>query len=508
MLFPTNSYANSWKFDFGLLPNPVKNWKGLTNLLTKSNLLVLCYACLQPDDDQKLPAITTNLERRTMDKRKFSFTIFSIFSLIFLSACGILSFTPPKLPDLSELSRLIPEIEINFSTPSPQESRIETVPTATAVERSQPAQVVQATPHAQLPLPSMVEAYQGALVDVYAHVNPSVVNIRVLQKQSNLTHPEVPGFQFPQDELPEDFFNEGVGSGFVWDQQGHIVTNNHVIVGADKVEVTFSDGVIAIAAVVGTDVYTDLAVLKVDLPEEQLQPVTLADSKQVMVGQLAVAIGNPWGLNGTMTVGIISGLERSLPAGTASTGGNYSIPDIIQTDAPINPGNSGGVLVDIQGHVVGVTAAIESPFRGNAGVGYAIPAAIVQKVVPSLIEDGAYQHPWIGFSGMPVGPELAQALGLDASQRGALVITIIPGSPAEKAGLRGGSRTVRVEGIETRVGGDVIVSIGGDSIRSMSDVIAYLARNTIVGQEVELGILREGKSMTLELTLGARPPSP
>jgi S1-C subfamily serine protease len=432
-----------------------------------------------------------------MEKRKFTLIMVSIFTLLFITACGIVSFTPPSLPDLDDLTRLLPQVEVNFATPAPTEAparveaQVQAAPTrAPSTQSTQPG-LVQ---------PGIIEAYQNTLVDIYDLVNPSVVNIQILQRQNITTHPDVPGFPFyntPEELIPEDFFSQGVGSGFVWNQEGYIITNNHVIADADRVEVTFSDGTITIAEVVGTDVYSDLAVIKVDLPAEQLRPVQMANSNDVRVGQLAIAIGNPFGLNGTMTVGIISGLERELPASTTTLGGTYNIPDIIQTDAPINPGNSGGVLVNVYGQVIGVTAAIQSPIRANAGVGYAIPAAIVQKVVPSLIESGSYQHPWLGISARSITPDLAQNLGLDTSQRGALIVDVITGSPAERAGLRGSS-----------VGtGDIIVSIDGDPIRSMSDVIAYLARYTEIGQTIEIGVLRNGQIRTIELILGARPPA-
>jgi serine protease Do len=241
-----------------------------------------------------------------------------------------------------------------------------------------------------------VAALEGTLELIYTQVNPSVVNIQVSQAgvAGSPAIPDAPGSPFQSLAPQGPQAQQALGSGFVWDTEGHIVTNNHVVDGADRIRVTFSDGTTVPATLVGADPDSDLAVVQVDLPANQLQPVQVADSTQVKVGELVVAIGNPFGLEGTMTLGIVSALGRSLPAESATTQGTaYTIPDVIQTDAPINPGNSGGVLVDDQGRVIGVTAAIESPVRANAGVGFAIPSAIVQKVVPVLIQDGGYEHP-------------------------------------------------------------------------------------------------------------------
>jgi serine protease Do len=364
-------------------------------------------------------------------------------------------------------------------------------------------------------------AIEGALENIYTQVNPSVVSIQVTQKEVAPAMPQFPGSPFffePQTPQggqpgPQEFYSHGAGSGFVWDKQGHIVTNNHVVDGADKITVTFADETSASAEVVGTDPDSDLAVLKIDLPAAQLKPVEVGDSTQVKVGQLAVAIGNPFGLENTMTVGFVSALERLLPVTSSAEeamsaqGPNYTIPDIIQTDAPINPGNSGGVLVNDQGQVIGVTAAIESPVRASAGVGFAIPSAIVQKVVPALIKDGHYQHSWLGLSGTSLSPELAKAMNLKADQHGALVVDVTPGSPADKAGLRGSDRQVKIEDQEVRVGGDVIVAIDGQPVKNFDDLVAYLVRATEVNQTVKLTVLRQGKEETIKATLAARPTS-
>ena len=338
--------------------------------------------------------------------------------------------------------------------------------------------------------PESVSAYEGTLENIYSQVGPSVVNINVVLQST--------GFNGQN--------SAALGSGFIWDMQGHIVTNNHVIDGATSIEVTFADGSTYPAQVVGTDPYSDLAVIKVNVPANLLKPVTLADSTKVQVGQLAIAIGTPYGLQGSMTVGIVSAIGRQLPVdqGTSQVG-SYQIPDIIQTDAAINPGNSGGVLVDDQGKVIGVTFEIQSGTGSNAGVGFVIPSAIVSKVVPSLISTGSYQHSYLGVSGLSLTPDLAQAMNLSPQQRGALVSTVVAGGPSDKAGLRPSQNTVTINGQEVQVGGDVIIGIDQQPVTGMDDVIAYLAASTSVGQKVTLTILRNGSQQTIDVTLGVRP---
>jgi len=324
------------------------------------------------------------------------------------------------------------------------------------------------------------------LEQVYTTVSPSVVNVQVLSYQGT-----------------------ALGSGFVWDAQGHIITNHHVVSGARKITVTFSDGTIADAKLVGSDPNSDLAVLQVDVPSGKLQPVQLADSSQVRVGQLAIAIGNPFGLQGTMTVGIISGLNRELPVGSQfSQNTTYTIPDIIQTDASINPGNSGGVLVDAQGRVIGVTSAIESPVNANAGIGFVIPSAIVQKVAPALIQYGHYDHPWLGINGTMLTPDLVQVMKLQPGQNGVLVVDVTPNSPAQKAGLHGSTHYSNLNGQSMRFGGDVIVAVDDQRVYSFGDLLAYFFNNTQAGQTVKLTVLRQGQQCTIDVTLGVLPTLP
>src|SRR5512142_1617932 len=354
-----------------------------------------------------------------MKKRNVFFSILVVLGLVVLTACGSVAGITPSL-----------------SAPS---SSATTTPTAIAPTQ---AAIIPSTGTGASS--DLLSAYQGTLESIYAAVSPSVVNISVVEQVSGSTSGglQIPGFPFfnnPRGQQQQPQFQGALGSGFVWDQNGDIVTNNHVVAGADKIEVTFSDGTTVPAKLVGADPDSDLAVVKVDVPAAQLHPVQMGDSHAIKVGQLAIAIGNPFGLEGSMTTGIISAVGRDLPA-DENAAQSYTIPDIIQTDAPINPGNSGGVLIDMQGQVVGVTSAIESSSNSNSGVGFAIPSAIVKNVVPALIQSGKYVHTWLGISGTTLTLDLANAMKLNASQRGALVEEISPNSPAEKAGLHGSNQ--------------------------------------------------------------------
>ncbi|MBN2391869.1 MAG: trypsin-like peptidase domain-containing protein [Anaerolineae bacterium] len=349
---------------------------------------------------------------------------------------------------------------------------------------------------------TVLDDLEATLSGIYENVNPSVVSIQVTEKVSTISQ-QLPFYTTPQ--TPEDQYQQGAGSGFVWDSQGHIVTNYHVVESADKISVQFSDGSIASAEVVGTDADSDLAVIKVDVPADRLYPVTVADSTQVYVGQLSVAIGNPFGLENTMTVGFVSAVGRSMPADLEnSTGTSYTIPDIIQTDAPINPGNSGGVLLNEDGEVIGVTSAIISPVEASVGIGFAIPSAIVSKVVPALIADGSYTHAWLGISGTTLTPDVAQAMNLDENQRGALVITVQEDGPAGKAGLQGSGSQITVDGQDLPTGGDVIIAIEGNTVNTFDDLVANLARLS-ADQKVQLTVIRDGKTQDIDVTLGERP---
>jgi S1-C subfamily serine protease len=294
---------------------------------------------------------------------------------------------------------------------------------------------------------------------------------------------------------------DGLGSGFVYDQNGHIITNNHVVERADRIDVTFLEGAVYRATLVGTDPYADLAVVRVDVPAEKLFPLPLADSNKLQVGEPVAAIGNPFGLSGSMTTGIVSQLGRLLPIGDAR---GFSIPDVIQTDAAINPGNSGGPLLNLKGEVVGVNSAIRSATGEFSGVGFAIPSNTVKRIAPALIRDGVYNHPWLGVSGRDVTPEIADALNLEEA-RGFLVIDIVENSPAAKHGIRGGDRQATLDGISVRLGGDVIIGIDDLEVRKIDDILVYLERGKSVGDEVKLTLIRDGNMMEISLMLAERP---
>ncbi|HXF60012.1 MAG TPA: trypsin-like peptidase domain-containing protein [Caldilineaceae bacterium] len=374
-----------------------------------------------------------------------------------------------------------------------------------------PAAMAVATraPAASAPVQTVVIAtpeggadYETAVLEnIYQQVNPSVVNVTVLSRG----HPLVPDEALPPDLDPDSLLPVSSGSGFVWDTAGHIVTNNHVVEGAEEVQVTFSDGTVAVAEVVGVDPDSDLAVLRIDPEGYNLAPVRLGRMEDVHVGMRVAAIGNPFGLEGTLTSGIVSAIGRSIPARA-----RFSIPDSIQTDAAINPGNSGGPLLNERGEVIGVNAQIYSEVRSNSGVGFAIPVNVVERVVPALIENGSFAHSYMGVSGRTFSPICAEQLGLPKDIRGALVLEVFPDTPAERAGLQGGSREVtsRYPSICPSVaGGDLIIAINGEPVTKFDDVLAYLQRYTSPGDTVTLTIWRDGDAYDLDLTLGARPSS-
>lgn len=291
-----------------------------------------------------------------------------------------------------------------------------------------------------------------------------------------------------------------VGSGIVYTKLGHIVTNAHVVEDAVKIEVTFLDGRAYIAEIVGADQHTDLAVVRVDADPELLTPLRMGDSGTLKVGEGVSAIGNPFGLSGSMTQGIVSQLDRRLPV--EETG--FSIPDVIQTDAAINPGNSGGPLLNMRGEVVGVNTAIQTSTGEFNGVGFAIPSQTVAKIIPTLISDGEYEHPWIGVSGTDISPALADALNL-TDTRGFLIIAVMEDSPAERAGLVGSNQTIQHEGEEYPVGGDIIMSVDGVEVRKISDILLHLQRAKMVGDELHLELLRDGQTVETTLILDRRP---
>ena len=274
------------------------------------------------------------------------------------------------------------------------------------------------------------------------------------------------------------------GSGFIYDQEGHIITNHHVVEDADALDVTFIDGTTVGAEVVGIDPYSDLAVIRVAGLAESLKPLPVGNSSELRVGESVVAIGNPYGLSNSMSLGIVSQVERDLDAP-----GNYKIIDVIQVDAAINPGNSGGPLMNMRGEVVGVNTAI---IEGSVGVGFAIPADTVRREAPLLIQTGRYEHPWVGISSVDITPAIAAEAGLNLS-KGTLVVNVVPGSPAEAAGIRAGTQ------------GDVIIGVDDLAVRKLIDILVYIERTRRPGDTVKLTIIRDGAQMPIVLTLGVRP---
>lgn len=372
---------------------------------------------------------------------------------------------------LSQVSELL------LSTPNATQNTIPTLP-AGEPSISSPAKQTSQSP-ANFPFQDEL------LVSLYERVSPGVVAIHNLDASS-------------------------LGSGFVIDQEGHIVTNYHVVQNAQRVEVDFTSGYKAYGTVIGTDLDSDIAVIKVNAPAEELHPLTLGDSDQLKVGQTVIAIGNPFGLSGTMTVGIVSALGRTLESERAAPGGAFfSAGDIIQTDAAINPGNSGGPLFNLRGEVIGVNRAIRTtnftttgePL--NSGIGFAISINIVRRVVPVIIKTGHYDYPYLGISALPeLNLAAIEALGLK-SFTGAYITEVVPGSPADKAGLRGGTRPTSIQGLEA--GGDLIIAIDGHEVKRFDDLLRYLINNKVPGDRVVLTVLRGDEKLEVQVTLGKRP---
>lgn len=292
----------------------------------------------------------------------------------------------------------------------------------------------------------------------------------------------------------------GLGSGFVYDESGHIITNYHVVENASAIQITFLDGATTSADIIGTDPYSDIAVIKLDQQVTTLQPVVLGNSSNLMVGEPVAAMGNPYGLSDTLTVGVVSSQGRSIEAPS-----DYVIIDIIQLDAAINPGNSGGPLVNVKGQVVGVNTAIQSETGSFVGIGFAIPSDTIEREINDLINTGTYVHPWLGISGLEVSLAIADEIGLENPQ-GVLVVDVTAGGPADLAGLRGSDHEETIDGQTIPLGGDVIIEVDGRPVRSITDLSVYMERNTNPGDPVDLVIIRNDQEMSLTVTLGERPP--
>jgi serine protease Do len=362
------------------------------------------------------------------------------------------------------------------------------------------------------PLPAAtddaLDTLETAFEHAYARTSPSVVMITGPRATTDSELEAPPGMPFrPAWQAPLASSRLSLGSGFVWDTQGHIVTNHHVVAGTESISVTFDNDLRVPARVVGADPASDLAVLRVDVPSAALHPVELGDSSTVHVGHIVLAVGNPFGKQHSITVGIISAVGRTLPScgGIVPMEGQSQITDVLQTDTALNPGNSGGVLIDVRGRLIGVTTAFDTSTETSAGVGYAIPANLVRLVVPELISHGYYEHPWLGLLGTPLTAAQATTLGLAPSQQGMLVQSVMPGGPADAAGLHGSVRESAPDGTQRCVDGDLIVAIDGTPVASFGDISAYLARSGRIGATVTLTILRHGQRLAVPVVIAAQP---
>ncbi len=392
-----------------------------------------------------------------MNKRNRTFRIITFLMVIFLvlSACRLTRSNSQTTPEAVEQ---VPEESV-------------------ATLEAQTSQTILVPEYASL---------EGSLEALYEQVSPGVVSLQFTTAEGN-----------------------GQGTGFVIDKEGHIVTNYHVASDATELEVHFPSGLKVYGTVIGSDMDSDLAVIKVDVDPDVLVPLTLGDSEAIKVGQTVVAIGNPYGLSGTMTVGIVSARGRVLDSMRQTESGTYySSGDTIQTDALINPGNSGGPLLNLNGEVIGVNRAIQTAgisITGGAvstGIGFAISSNTVRRVVPSLIENGSYAYPYLGLSSYSnMSLAMVEALKLPQST-GAYVASVVAGGPADKAGIKGGTQPTSVQGLTT--GGDLIIAVDGIEIKDFSELMSYLVLNTSVGDQITLTIIRSGKTMDVPVTLGQR----
>ena len=403
-------------------------------------------------------------------RKRIVLPVVLVASLLVL-ACGACPLaTSVQPPQVQEIEKVVTRI-------------VEVIPTVEAVPAAPPEDTAMPAPgDVNIIIQPGADVETQILNAVYRKVDPSVVNITT---------------------------DQGQGSGFVWDDQGRIVTNAHVVRGASAVFVTFYDGTQVEAEVIGEDPDSDLAVVEADPRLHEMRPVELGDVDDVEVGDRAIAIGSPFAHQNTLTQGIISAKGRSISGLT-----NYEIPEALQTDAAINPGNSGGPLLDATGRVIGINAQIDTGstmVRVNAGIGFAIPVNIAKRVVPALIEDGRYDHPYLGITGLRYSPAIWEALGIDPEQRGAYVTSVVPGGPSDTAGIREGTRETGeflpgATGAEQLfAGGDLIIAIGDRPVQDFSDLLIFLFRNASAGDTVELTVLRSGREMVIPVKLGVRP---
>ena len=348
-------------------------------------------------------------------------------------------------------------------------------------------QKVDPMPQTSMPLENIIQSSPGSHLnpaDLFSKSQNGVVQIIVRKTSDNAS-------------------DRAIGSGIVYDLAGHIITSNHVVDDYQKIRVVFHDGESYPAKVTGTDPFADLAVIKVDADPQTFHTLPLGDSSKLRIGDDVIAIGSPFGLSGSLTSGIVSQLGRIL---TPPNIGAFSIPNVIQTDAAINPGNSGGPLLNDHGEVVGINTAIQTQTGEFSGVGFAIPSNTMKRIVPHLIQDGHYKHPWLGISGITIDPDFADNVGISRHD-GFLIESIVPDSPASKAGLLASNQNKTVEGIKYKFGGDIIIGVDSVPVKKLEDLLNYLQDNKSVGDKMIIKIVRNNKTMDITLLLQERPSS-
>ncbi len=348
------------------------------------------------------------------------------------------------------------------------------------------------------------DSEERLLNNIFSSVAPSVVHINITKEMdvpSNQNIPDSFGFNFGIPDEPEQYFERGEGSGFVYDKEGHIVTNYHVVENAEVLEVSFIDGLTVKAKYIGGDPDSDLAVIKVLSDPSILYPVQLGNSDNTFIGQRAITIGNPFGQTWSLTAGVVSAVGRTMRSGNSA----FSIPEMIQTDAAINPGNSGGPLLNSNGEVLGVNTMILSQSRSSSGVGFAVPVNIVKMVVLNIIANGTYIYPWLGVTLSNISLDIIDAMNLDLKQRGALIINVFDDSPAANSGLRDSQKNIEVSGGTITIGGDIVVSINETEVQTSDDVISYLVKYTQPKDTIVLKVLRDNTIIPIEVILDPRP---